>query len=109
MPQFQLYFTGSAPRPAGRGAHGDGSLLVVVRIAGVRGLGHDVLEHLAHRNVEVDALRRHGTQEPLRVDRVDLARLVDLRHRVVDDLLEGRVVTAQHHAVRLDGQRTGGA
>src|SRR5215831_18158143 len=50
-------------------------LLVVVRIARVRGVGHEVLEHLAHRHVEIDALRRDLVQEPLRVDRVDLARL----------------------------------
>src|SRR5262245_43503362 len=62
------------------------------RIAAVRGIADDLLERSTHRHVQVDVLRRDRLHEPLVVDRVDLAALVDGDHRTVDDLLEARVV-----------------
>src|SRR5437879_7715007 len=47
-------------------------------------------------------------EEPLVVDRIDLAALVDRGHGAVDHFLERRIVAPQHDPVRLDRQRVGG-
>src|SRR5262249_37078702 len=77
-------------------------LLVVLRIAAVRWLGDHLLECCAHWDAEIDVPWRNRLQEPLIVDLVDLAALVDTGHGVIDHFLEGRVVLAQHDAVRLN-------
>src|SRR5215471_20716013 len=46
-------------------------LLVVFRVARIGGIGNHLLQLRAHRHVEIDALRRDGRLEPLRVDLVD--------------------------------------
>jgi hypothetical protein len=63
------------------------------------------LQLLAHRRVQVDALGRNRRLEPLLVQLVELAALHQTGQRVVDQLLEGRVVLAQHDRVGLDLQR----
>ena len=54
---------------------------------------------------KIDVLRRDRLHEPLVVDRVDFAALVDGDHRAVDDLLERRILAPQHDAVGFDRKR----
>src|SRR3970040_2741491 len=85
--QFQLYFT-SPVRQAKRGtipspvpsfaARRACLLLIILLIARVGRVCDDFLELGAHRHVEVDALGRNRLQEPLLVDGVDLAGLVEV-------------------------------
>src|SRR5947207_8578566 len=73
--------------------------LVVVGIAAARRLRELVLELRRCWQVEVDVLRRDRFQEPLLIDRRDRAARVELRGSVIGDLLESRIVLAQHDAV----------
>src|SRR3982751_4384655 len=66
---------------------------------------HVVDQLLAHRRVQVDPLGRDRRLEPLLVERLELAALHHRRERVVDQLLERRVVLANHDRVRLDLDR----
>src|SRR5688572_12502714 len=63
---------------------------LVVRIA------ERVLDPLRLGEVQVDVARRNRAGEPLRVDLVDLARLVHRGERAIDDRLELRVLATQH-------------
>ena len=49
-------------------------------------------------------LGRDGFQEPLVVNGVDLARLVEIGHRRIDHLLDA-ASSLQHDSVRFDGRR----
>jgi hypothetical protein len=66
---------------------------------------HVVDEFLAHRRVQVDPLGRDRRLEPLLVERLELAALHHRRERVVDQLLERRIVLPDHDRVRLDLDR----
>src|SRR5439155_23248897 len=58
-----------------------------------------LLQLLAHRRVQIDALGRDRRLKPLLVQRLELPALDELRQRVVNQLLERRVVLAQHDRV----------
>ena len=60
------------------------------------------LSCLAHREVHVDVLRRDRRQEPLGVELLELAALHHPVHGVVGELLELRIVLADHDRDRLD-------
>src|SRR6478672_12147278 len=85
------------------------SSVSVIRRGSRRGLVaerlHVVDQLLAHRCVQVDALGRDRRLEPLLVERLEFAALHHRRERVVDQLLERRVVLPDHDRVRLDLDR----
>src|SRR5262245_35160886 len=83
---YVIYNSPALSRPTGL------SLSIRRRVAAVGGIGDHLLEGGAHRHVEIDALGRDRLEEPLVVDRVDLAALVDVAHGAIDHLLEGRIV-----------------
>ena len=67
-----------------------------------------VAQEVAHRQLQVDLIRRNRRLEPLAVEGVDFPLGDGPVQFAVHEFLEGRVVLAQHDGKRFDRQRVAG-
>src|SRR5216684_8909333 len=74
------------------------------RVAAVGRAGNHLLEGVAHRHIEVEALGWDRLEEPLVVDRVDRAAAIGGDHGLIDDFLERGPIVAPA-GTRADRQK----